>query len=84
MRVLAFAVVVLSLVSLSACSNFSAAVLYAQGKQSYDKGDFDHAISDFNEAIRLNPNDTLAIHSLKDAAEAKARHIHGGTSRPNR
>ena len=43
-----------------------------RGVAYFDLRDYDHAISDFNDAIRLNPNDTLAIHSLKNATDAKA------------
>ena len=37
-----------------------ASVDYAQGNASYDKGEYDKAIADFNEAIRLDPKVALA------------------------
>jgi len=44
---------------------------YNSGTEHYGKGDYDKAIADFNQAIRLNPNDELARQNLEEARRAK-------------
>jgi tetratricopeptide (TPR) repeat protein len=48
-----------------------AAVYFNSGNDYYAKGDYDRAIADYNEAIRLNPNDDYAYNNRGNAYHAK-------------
>lgn len=55
MRFLQFVVAFLLLLSLTACSQWSAAYYAAQGDARLGKGDYDKAIQDYNQAISREP-----------------------------
>ena len=46
--------------------------LFVTAAAYYHKGMFDQAIVDFDEAIRLDPNDALAQNNRAQALKAKA------------
>ncbi len=52
---------------------FESKSLYNRANEYFDKGDFDRAISDYNEAIRLEPRYEAARQNLRLAVEAKAK-----------
>src|SRR5258706_380811 len=64
-------------VAIAACSRLikgnpkNVFALVSRGNAYKDKGDFDHAISDYNEAIRLNPKYGLAFFNRGNAYLAK-------------
>ena len=47
---------------------------YATGSASYDKGEYDKAIADYSEAIRLNPKYTWAYINRGNAWQAKGEY----------
>lgn len=56
-------------------------VLRDRGKAFAEKGDWDHAIADFNEAIRLNPKDAEAFSGRAAAYEAKGDLVRAAADR---
>ena len=61
MRFLQLVVAFLLLLSLTACSQWSAAYYTAQGDAHLRKGDYDKAIQDYNQAISRDPKSARAL-----------------------
>jgi tetratricopeptide (TPR) repeat protein len=55
----------------SAIDKIKADQFYQKGAESYKKRNYDQAITEFTEAIRLNPNDTHAYNARGVAYQAK-------------
>jgi tetratricopeptide (TPR) repeat protein len=68
-------------VPLSAAAAAYAAVFRDSGTAYAEKGDQDHAIADFNEAIRLNPEDAAAFSGRGAAYEAKGDLVRAAADR---
>jgi tetratricopeptide (TPR) repeat protein len=56
----ALALVLMAIAGLSGCSKLKARDKLAQGVQAYKNGQYDRAVEDFQEAIRLDPGLTVA------------------------
>ena len=94
-------VLLLGLLAISGCgrSNEEQAIAaYNRGISYIEKGEFDKAIADYTEAIRLNPKNAKAYYNRgtsyakkgeqdkadADFAKAKERTGHGAQQRPER
>ena len=53
-----------------------AKAFYDRGVAYKDKGDYDHAIADYNEAIRLNPKNSIAYNNRGNAYDDKGDLAH--------
>jgi tetratricopeptide (TPR) repeat protein len=56
----ALALALFAIAGLSGCNKLKARDKLAQGVQAYKNGQYDHAIEDFQEALKLDPNLTVA------------------------
>ena len=53
------------------------AIAHQRGLAYRNKGDFDHAIADFSESIRLEPGGLLGLFAVCDTVEAAAAALPG-------
>jgi tetratricopeptide (TPR) repeat protein len=78
----ALALALIALAGLSGCSKLKARDKLGQGVQAYKNGQYDHAIEDFQEALKLDPGLTVA--QLYLATAYQSQYIPGAPSEENK
>jgi tetratricopeptide (TPR) repeat protein len=80
--IVALALLLIAIAGLSGCSKLKARDKLAQGVQAYKNGQYDRAIDDFQEAIKLDPSLTVA--QLYLATAYQTQYIPGAPSEENK